>query len=174
MLRIFRLKIHGFAPKKIIFLCVVVVFVVMLMFIALSLGSREVALCPIAIPREEIDRAAYADTYKPFDCVQLERADTDETRQKGLSGRHHLASTAGMLFVFDTSAKQCMWMKNMNFALDIIWLNENKKIVKIQENVKPETYPAAFCSDVLAKYVIEVNAGIVHRAGLKTGQILQF
>lgn len=145
-----------------------------MVFYLAPFGSRQPVVCSIAIPRLATDSVSYGNTYQPYDCVALEIADTPSARQQGLSGRPRLAATAGMLFVFDTPAPQCMWMKNMNFALDIIWLNESKKIVKIQEDVKPETYPMAFCSDVPTKYVIEVNAGIVRRAGLKTGQILQF
>jgi uncharacterized membrane protein (UPF0127 family) len=62
----------------------------------------------------------------------------------------------------------------MGFPLDIIWTDADKKIVTIEEDVQPDTYPKSFCPDQLALYVIEVNAGVSKRAGLVEGQQLQF
>ncbi len=105
-------------------------------------------------------------------CYNLERAENNEARLKGLSGREDLPESSGMLFVFDIVESQCMWMKDMKISNDIIWLDEAKKVIKIQENVAPETYPNAFCSDSPAKYVIELNAGQVKRSNLKLGTTL--
>jgi uncharacterized membrane protein (UPF0127 family) len=77
-----------------------------------------------------------------------------------------------MLFVFDVIESQCMWMKDMKISNDMIWLDETKKVIKIQENVAPETYPNAFCSEKPAKYVIELNAGQVKRSKLELGSTI--
>lgn len=106
-------------------------------------------------------------------CIQLEWADTDQTRLKGLSGRESLDSDSGMLFIFEQPARECIWMKNMRFSIDIIWLDEAKTISKIERNVSPETYPATFCQDE-TMYVIELNAGEAEKLGLELGQKLNF
>lgn len=67
-----------------------------------------------------------------------------------------------------------MWMKDMNFSLDMIWLNEAKEIVDIKEDIKPETYPNAFCGPGTARYVVEVNTGVVRAGDLRIGQQLRF
>lgn len=111
-------------------------------------------------------------TMRPYKniCVVLEKAESEASRVQGLSGRKNMAPTQGMLFVFDQSAKQCMWMKDMHLNIDIIWLDEDKKIVEIKKNIAPETYPETFCAD--GKYVIEVLAGTADNAGLRPGQYL--
>lgn len=106
-------------------------------------------------------------------CYPLERADTNQTRIKGLSGRENLPPRTGMLFVFERPAEQCIWMKDMSFSLDIIWLDEAKKITKIEQNVSPDTYPATFCADE-TKYVIELNSGDAQDLGLSPDQQLEF
>jgi hypothetical protein len=107
------------------------------------------------------------------DCFGLEVADTDEKRIKGLSGRDSLPDNGGMLFVFDRAEEQCFWTKDMRFNLDIIWIDEQKKIIKIQENISPDTYPGSFCGDN-TKYVLEFNRGFASKYGLKAGTTLQF
>lgn len=103
----------------------------------------------------------------------IEVADDDATRVLGLSGRERLGKNSVMLFVFPRADKQCMWMKDMKFSLDMVWLDSSKKIVKIAEDVAPETYPQAFCADN-TKYVLEFNTGTAKKTNLKIGQILNF
>lgn len=108
-------------------------------------------------------------------CVaSLEIVDDDKSRALGLSGREYLASGSGMLFVFDSPDRQCFWMKDMKFPLDIVWLNSDKQVVYLQENVSPDSYPHNFCSDDLAQYVIELNAGQAREFGITLGQTLEF
>lgn len=104
---------------------------------------------------------------------KLELADTESERIRGLSGREKLDEDRAMLFVFPESAEQCMWMKDMKFSLDMVWLDSSRKITKIERNVSPNTYPQAFCADN-AKYVLEFNAGVTEDTGLKIGQNLNF
>jgi hypothetical protein len=106
------------------------------------------------------------------ECVKFERVETREEHLKGLSGRESMPKTAGMLFVFEEDDYYCMWMKDMNFALDMVWLDESSRIIDIERNVHPETYPEGFCPGEPARYVIELNAGIVAEAGLGIDQQL--
>jgi len=103
---------------------------------------------------------------------QLEIMDSEEERITGLSRRQKLERKVGMLFVFDDVSKQCMWMKDMNFSLDIVWLDNDGKIIAIEENIEPKTYPKSFCYDN-AKYVIELNSGEVKKADIRIGQIVK-
>lgn len=105
--------------------------------------------------------------------VAVEVADNDEERREGLSKRNVLPEGTGMLFVFNEDERPIFWMKDMNFAIDIIWVNDGK-IVGIEENIKPEPdlseeeltlYPAPQEID----HVIEVNAGYSQDHSLKVG-----
>ena len=105
---------------------------------------------------------------------KLQVADTPSARSAGLSGRTGMDSDQGMLFAFDRPANQCMWMKDMHFALDIIWLSSDKRIQHIELGVSPDTYPQQFCPKVESQYVIEFNAGEAANAGLLEDQQLSF
>jgi uncharacterized protein len=107
-------------------------------------------------------------------CVaKLERADSNQQQLRGLSGRNGLPTGTGMLFSFGQPATQCMWMKDMRFAIDMIWLNDRKEIIKVEPNVSPQTYPASFCAEN-TKYVIELNSGEATKYGFVPGGKLKF
>ena len=105
-------------------------------------------------------------------ALVLEVSDNPLERQIGLSFRESLAIDAGMLFVFEKPDKHGIWMKDMNFPLDIIWLDENFKVVNFKKDVSPDTFPTAFTPSSPALYVIETNTGFVDRFSIKIGEIL--
>lgn len=118
--------------------------------------------------------------YRPCDlklgssCIQLERVSTKEARAQGLGGRQNLPNDQAMLFEYELSNKYCFWMKDMQFPIDIVWINSSHEIVAIEHDVQPETYPKSFCSDQEAKYVLEFAAGVASEHDLQVGQQLQF
>lgn len=101
--------------------------------------------------------------------VQASVADTIPKRIKGLSGTPFLPENVVKLFAFGAGGPQSIWMKDMNYSLDIIWADEDGVIVHIEENVSPETYPEPFSSPVPAWYVIEANAGFVASSSISIG-----
>ena len=68
--------------------------------------------------------------------VRVEIRDDTNGRNLGLSGRSSLAENEGMLFIFDTPAVYEFWMKDMNFPLDFIWIN-NGLVVDLSEHIPP-------------------------------------
>jgi len=101
-------------------------------------------------------------------------ADSQSERQKGLSGRIGLAENEGMLFVFDKEGYYGFWMKEMNFPIDIAWLDKDKKITLIEKNVLPETYPKIFNPKSKNLYVLEIKAGFFEKFGIKIGDFAEF
>lgn len=106
--------------------------------------------------------------------ITVEIAANPESRAIGLSKYKTLYYNRGMLFVYDQTQKQCFWMKDMKFPIDILWVGSDKQVLHIEENVQPNTYPKQFCPDVAVKYALEVSAGLVDRQNIKTGQKLSF
>jgi uncharacterized membrane protein (UPF0127 family) len=104
----------------------------------------------------------------------LDIADTQRKMSLGLGGRDSLTEGTGMLFPYSKEGSQCFWMKNMRFSIDIVWLDAQKKVVNIERSLSPDTYPHTYCPEKAAQYVVEVNAGVTQRAGLKVGDVLQF
>jgi len=91
--------------------------------------------------------------------VEASVADTLSERIKGLSGTPFLPDYVVKLFAFGVPGSHSIWMKDMNYPLDIIWFNEEGVIVHIEENVSPDTFPESFSSPEPAWFVIEANAG---------------
>ncbi len=110
-----------------------------------------------------------------YGSIDLLIADTPLLRQRGLSGRSELDENTGMLFLFDSAKSQnCFWMKDMNFAIDMIWLDSDKNVVSVEQNVTPETFPSSFCPEVPALYGLEVNSGIADELKISNGVKLNF
>ena len=106
--------------------------------------------------------------------VRVTVADTETTRQKGLSGRAGLAPDEGMLFVFPEDGEHAFWMKDMRFSIDILWLSADGKVVYMALYVSPDTYPQSFRSDVPARYVLELPAGYAKEYTVSIGDIVKF
>lgn len=100
-------------------------------------------------------------------------AATDEERTKGLSGMPMLHPDQAMLFLFPYSDHWGVWMKDMNFAIDTVWLNQHYKVVHIQRNMTPESYPKTFKPAKKAQYIIEFPAGSVRQYDIKIGQSIK-
>jgi uncharacterized protein len=100
---------------------------------------------------------------------------THEQRNRGLMFRDSLPEDQGMLFVHANEAPMAYWMKNTKIPLDILYFDENKKLVSAQENVPPcsggdkcPPYP----SESDAKYVLELNAGSMAKYKIQKGDVL--
>jgi uncharacterized protein len=102
-------------------------------------------------------------------AVVVEVVDSDEKRIKGLSGKESLEPNQGMFFIFEKSDYYSIWMKDMNFSIDILWINENKEVVHIEEDISPKTYPKLFTPRQKALYILEVTAGFVKKGGIQVG-----
>ena len=105
----------------------------------------------------------------PKGSLDVEVANTKSSRELGLSFRQSMRNDEGLLFVFDTPGRYGFWMKDMNFPLDIIWINQNGVVVDIERNLSPDSYPKAFINEAEASYVLEVNAGLAETFGLYLG-----
>ena len=104
--------------------------------------------------------------------IEVEVAGTPETRAKGLSDRKMLPKGTGMLFIFDAPAQYGFWMKDMNFAIDIIWISESSQVIGITEELAPETFPEIFYPPGRVMYVLELSAGASRNFGIDIGQVV--
>lgn len=105
---------------------------------------------------------------------QTSLATTSRSREKGLSGTDHLAPDQAMLFVFDTSDQWGIWMKDMNYPIDVVWLNDQKQVVYSVSNMNPDSYPEVFTPKQPARYVVEFAAGTLASKAIHTGSQAQF
>ena len=107
----------------------------------------------------------------------VELADDDAERARGLMFRDAMAEDRGMLFVHDTQEPQAYWLKNTRIALDILYFDNDRKLVAQQRDVPPCSLGAAcpsYPSNAPARYVLELNAGQAEKLKLQDGATLTF
>jgi uncharacterized membrane protein (UPF0127 family) len=92
-------------------------------------------------------------------------ADTDESRAKGLSGARRMGETKGMLFIFPTAVRMNMIMKDMNFGLDFLFLDDKWNIVHMGSLDKDSEY--GIYPDVPCHMVIELSQGTIKNCNIK-------
>ncbi|MCA9408869.1 MAG: DUF192 domain-containing protein [Candidatus Omnitrophica bacterium] len=109
-------------------------------------------------------------------CVNVEVADSNEERMKGLQFRRELGKKEGMLFIFPYSSQHDFWMKDTYISLDMIWMDYTRTIIYIQKNVPPckkDPCPS-YGPDQNTNYVLEVNAGFTERNDISVGDRAKF
>lgn len=128
------------------------------------LGTLGLAVYQFSLPRLTpthtitVGKATFAVT----------KALTSAEQEQGLSRVAYLAPNQGMLFIFPQASRYAFWMKGMRFALDMIWI-ENEKVVAITANAEPASYPSIIQPPTPVHQVLEVRAGTVAREGITVG-----
>jgi uncharacterized membrane protein (UPF0127 family) len=109
----------------------------------------------------------------PITTIDIEIAETDDERKRGLMRRRSLGYERGMLFIFDTVDESSMWMKNTPLPLDIVFVDRDSSVINIVERTKPFSLdpiePAA-----PKKFVVEVRAGFADRHDLTDSTRVQW
>lgn len=102
----------------------------------------------------------------------VELADTNATRAQGLMFREKMASSAGMLFVYDRPGRAMFWMKNTLIPLDMIFADPTGKVLRVHENAIPhDETPIDGGDGVFA--VLEINGGLARRLGIGPGTLMR-
>ena len=112
-----------------------------------------------------LNGAEGTDTLK---TLEIEVVSNERGITTGLMFRKSMEENRGMLFIFPDVDMRSFWMRNTHISLDIVFIDENKRIVNIQPNTTPMS-DASVPSTGPAKYVLEVNAGIAEKYGWKAG-----
>ncbi len=102
-------------------------------------------------------------------------ADTGPLLAQGLMFQEEMPFDQGMLFVFEGEERRSIWMPNMQFSLDILWLDNEGNVLHIEKNIPPcktaletASCPSYKGDNKLAKYVLEVTAGFVDKYTITT------
>lgn len=120
-------------------------------------------------------------TVKLDDIVlEVQIADTDPRRARGLMFQEQLPLDEGMLLVFDDSDRVSIWMLNMQFPIDAIWIDAEGKVKFIEKNIPPckTALETVTCESYKgggqdAKYILEVTSGFVDKFGITTDSVLE-
>jgi len=107
--------------------------------------------------------------------IKAEVAQSPTEREQGLSNRPCIEANQGMLFVFDKLGRYSFWMKDMRFAIDIVWIGPDGKVVHLESNIQPESFPETFTNKGKpAQYVLELQAGQAGVLGVELGTSVIF
>lgn len=104
--------------------------------------------------------------------LEAELARTETERARGLSNRASLGEFKAMLFVFPEPTIPRFWMRDTNFPLDIIWIDEKLKIIGIEHNLSPDSFPNTVSPARKVPYVLEVNGGLTNDYNIQVGDTL--
>lgn len=111
--------------------------------------------------------------YKAIPCLPTKRivvenkkiwvcvANTEAEQIRGLSGSHYLPRGWGMLFVFEDYSHHKFWMKDMNYAIDILWLTDDYQPREVARNAKPDSYPGVFTPVYANRFILETRPSVV-------------
>ncbi|MFA5812108.1 MAG: DUF192 domain-containing protein [bacterium] len=102
----------------------------------------------------------------------VEIAETEQQKEKGLMGRESLPESAGMWFVFDQPVSDNFWMKDTTIPLDMIFVDENLRVIYIAANTVPGSTEMIKAPSPY-QYVLEVNAGVAAKSNIKVGDQIQ-
>ena len=101
---------------------------------------------------------------------------TSEQRSKGLSVKDTLAENESMLFYFPKANPYGFWMKDMNFPIDIIWLDTNRSVLHIEHSLEPCDSDACpiYKPEVQTQYVLETVAGFAQKNNVTEDTVVEF
>jgi len=139
-------------------------------YVILILAVGAVAIALLFLRFRHADGAYNRVLIIGSNSVSVSIADTEATRDQGLSDTASLPANAGKLFVFQTPGTPGFWMKDMNYGLDFVWIGSDMKIVAVTPNVADNTYPEIYYPPQSVQYVLEVNAGFSTRHHLTVGE----
>lgn len=130
-----------------------------------------------AVPARAVPAPRYGTVLLPSGRVlQVELAETPEQLARGYMYREEVPEGQGMLFFMGTLDFHPFWMKNCKVGLDILWLDEQWKVVHIERELPP--CKADPCPDYMpmqaSLYVLEMRAGASAREGIKLGDRIQY
>ena len=135
----------------------------LLSLLLLSLGCERSEPAPAGEPPAPRARVTIG-----VHVIDAEIADNPERKQRGLSGRASLADGRGMLFPYDTPGQHGIWMPDMHFDIDILWIRAGR-IVHVAANVSKDDSQRIYRPSEPADLVLELPAGTAERRGFRVG-----
>lgn len=123
-----------------------------------------------------IENNKYSSTGKSIDMnfEKLEVMRTQEEQAQGLQNRTELCKNCGMLFVFDNNQVLSFWMKNTLLPIDIIYLDENNKVITLVEKPEMNITSKTYSSILPVKKALEILTIRREELNIKEGDTLKF
>ena len=134
-------------------------------------GGLPVAQAQQSMPTQPMPRLQTVNLTAGMHVIHAELAARPEHRARGLMFREQLGPNEGMLFIFDDTAIQCMWMRNTLVPLSVAFIDDDGTIVNI-EDMAPRT-EESHCGAKRLRYALEMEQGWFAKRGLKAGTVIR-
>ncbi len=140
--------------------------------VALASGSHGTPTLNSPCGQYRSDKVVTIDSQK----FNAEVAFTQAQKITGLAGRPCIGSDQAMLFDFGKPGQYAIWMKDMKFPIDIVWIGADHKVAGFYDDIKPSTYPDRFVNkkDSPAQYVLELKANRANQLHITIGTPVNF
>lgn len=135
--------------------------------------KKVIKTTPVTFTKEGTLQIYKQENDSLISSLDIEIAETDYETQTGLMYRKGMETNQGMLFIFPDVAMHSFYMKNTEFPLDILFIDEDLKVASIQKNAQPFN-ENGLSSKVPVKYVLEVNAGLSDAWSVEVGDRISF
>lgn len=157
---------------------VIVLIIAMLMFILKPFGGSNKKAGSIKnatreIPFRHEGNLTFLNDSTVVKAIEIEVADSEPERARGLMYRKSMPENRGMIFLMDNERPQSFYMKNTFIPLDIIFVNSKKEVVSIQKQTTPLS-ELNLPSEAPALYVVEVVGGFCDKHGISKGSVINF
>jgi uncharacterized membrane protein (UPF0127 family) len=180
---------------KVVVGLVVAMFAVGLMISYVLFHERPTSSIETTSVNESLSLLATTTLYANDKSFLAYKATADEDRTRGLSGTEYLASSSAMLFTFPKDDKWGIWMKDMNYAIDVVWLDREGFVVDFKESMSTTTcrselnckifFPGildenidnileAYQKSLPSRYVVEFPEGTIADLKLEKGAQIRF
>lgn len=138
--------------------------------LCLKMAAASAGLVATVALAQQIARFPVIPLNAGIHIIKAEVAATEAQRQQGLMFREKMGSNEGMIFLFGAPAGVCMWMKNTLIPLSVAFLDENGKIINV-EDMEPQTTDS-HCAKRPATYALEMNRGWFKQKNIKPGSTI--
>lgn len=101
-------------------------------------------------------------------AFQIEVAESDEDKSRGLMFRRSMPESAGMLFPYWPPQEATMWMRNTYLSLDMVFITADGTVHRIEHGTQPFS-EKVIASEGNVVAVLELVAGVARKIGLKAG-----
>jgi uncharacterized membrane protein (UPF0127 family) len=141
-----------------------ILFIAGLMLALCAVGSAHAACTPGSLDLRWPGGQAH---------FTVEVAADQAAREKGLMFREHMASSAGMIFVYQAPIHARFWMKNTLIPLDMIFADETGLVTVVHSDAIPQDLTPIDGGEGVM-YVLEINGGLAKRIGIAAGAEMRF
>jgi uncharacterized membrane protein (UPF0127 family) len=160
---------------------IILVLIIVVVGVALIVGGSDKPKKPVKSQRPNTAYNSACGVYRNDKKVTIngatfrtERASNKDEYTRGLSGRPCILPDQAMLLAYTKPLRIGIWMKDMKFPIDVVWVTKDHKVAAIEVDFQPSSYPETRGNEILAQYVLELHANRTKELTIDIGTTVEF